>query len=113
MRKQHEPAYGSKIRSKWYFLAEKVGKSVTEVCRLYAISRKTYYKWHRNDHGSRTYRPKLAQPKLKLTSTLRVFIEYEKLRTNYGPKKMKLLIARRFGTSVSTNSMKVLPLGVN
>ena len=102
MRKQHEPAYGPKIRSKWYFLVEKAGKSVEEVCRLYAISRKTYYKWLGKDQGDRTYRPKREQPKTKLTQELKIFIEEQKLRTNYGPKKMKLLLKRRFGLSVST-----------
>lgn len=30
MRKQHEPAYSPKIRSKWYFLVEKAGKPLRD-----------------------------------------------------------------------------------
>lgn len=102
MKKQHEPAYGPKIRSKWYFLVEKAGRSVNEMCSLYAISRKTYYKWHAKDHGSRKHNPRQIQPRTKLTSEIKIFIESQKLRTNYGPKKMKNLIKRNFGLTVST-----------
>jgi len=102
MKKQHEPAYGPKIRQKWYFLVEKVGKSVKEVCGLYAISRKTYYKWYGIDKGSREHVPPQKQPKLKLTKEIREFIESQKLRLNYGPKKMKFLVQRKFGLDIST-----------
>lgn len=95
MRKQHEPAYPVKIRGKWYFLVEKLGKSVPEVCELYSISRKTYYKWRRRDRGDRTYVPRKKQPKLKLIHEVRVIIEKEKRLTNYGPEKMRLLLKRR------------------
>ncbi len=99
--KQHEPAYRADIRRKWYFLIEKVGKSVGEVCSLYAISRKTYYKWYKKDHGDSAYRSKRAQPKLKLVQSVREVIEREKRLTNYGPEKMRLLLVRR-GVIVST-----------
>lgn len=102
MKKQHEPAYGPKIRRKWYFLTEKAGKSVSEVCELYSIARKTYYKWRAKDFGSRVYRPGKSQPRTKLTNEIRAFIETQKLRTNYGPKKMKWLVKRKFNLSIST-----------
>lgn len=102
MKKQHEPAYGPKIRSKWYFLVEKAGKGVQEVCDLYSIARKTYYKWRAKDLGNRSYRSRQTQPNTKLTSEIKLFIETQKLRTNYGPKKMKRLIKRKFNLSVST-----------
>lgn len=87
MKKQHEPAYGPKIRQKWYFLVEKVGKSVKKVCGSYAISRKTYYKWSGIDRGSRRHVPSQKQPKLKLANEIRGFIETQKIRLNCGPKK--------------------------
>lgn len=102
MKKQHEPAYGPKIRQKWYFLVDKAGKSVKKVCGLYAISRKTYYKWNSIDNGSRKHSPPQKQPKLKLTKEIRAFIEIQKLRLNYGPKKMRLLVKRKFGLLIST-----------
>jgi transposase InsO family protein len=98
-------AYPSHVRQKWYFLVEKAGKTVDEVCGLYAISRKTYYKWRKKDHGSRVHIPKKEHPETKLRGAVKAFVCAEKLRTNYGPLKMKLLLKRRFGLSVSTTAL--------
>ena len=102
MKKQHEPSYPIRVRKKWYFLVDKLGKSVKELCAEYAISRKTYYKWYENDNGSRDHIPAKEHPNTKLTRELKIFIEEQKLRTNYGPKKMKKLIERKYGLIVST-----------
>lgn len=99
------PAYPAKIRKKWYFLTEKLGKPVEEVCTLYAISRKTYYKWRKLDGGDRTYVPRKPHPHTKLKEEVLLFVCEEKLRTNYGPRKMQLLLKRRFGLSVSTTAL--------
>lgn len=101
MKKQHEPAYRIGVRKKWYFLVEKAGKTVDEVCSLYSISRKTYYKWYKKDNGDRQHIPKREQPKTKLTKDIKILIEEQKHLTNYGPKKMQLLLRRR-GIYVST-----------
>jgi transposase InsO family protein len=103
--KNQAAAYPSKIRQKWYFLVEKAGKTVDEVCGLYAISRKTFYKWRTIDHASRIYVPKRAHPETKIKGEIRIFISEEKLRINYGPRKMKLLLKRRFDLDVSTTSI--------
>lgn len=103
--KNQTAAYPSKIRQKWYFLVEKTGKTVDEVCDLYLISRKTYYKWQAIDRGSRTYVPKKEHPQTKIKGNVRICISEEKLRLNYGPKKMHLLVKRKFGVSISTTSI--------
>lgn len=103
--RNQQAAYPPKIRSKWYFLTEKTGKTVDEVCDLYAISRKTYYKWHTIDRGSRVHIPKKEHPHMKIRGAIKVFICEEKLRTNYGPRKMQLLLQRRFGITVSTTAL--------
>ena len=72
--KNQAPAYPVKIRQKWYFLVEKAGKTVDEVCDLYAISRKTYYKWRAKDCGSRSYLPKKEHPETKIKGEIKVFI---------------------------------------
>ena len=98
--KNQKCAYESKVRAKWYFLVEKTGKTVDEVCDLYFISRKTYYKWRRKDQGIRTYIPKKEHSGKKIKGEIRIFIEQEKMRINYGPLKMKLLIKRRFNIDI-------------
>jgi transposase len=98
-------AYPSKVRQKWYFLVEKAGKTVDEVCDLYMISRKTYYKWRAIDHADRKYIPKKEHPETKIKGEVRACIREEKLRLNYGPEKMSLLVKRRFGVIISTTSI--------
>lgn len=98
-------AYPPKVRKRWYFLVEKAGKTVDEVCDWYCISHKTYYKWRAIDYGSRAHIPKKEHPDMKIKGEVKIFISKEKLRINYGPKKMKLLIMRRFGICISTTAI--------
>lgn len=102
---KQQAAYPVKIRNRWYFLVEKAGKTVEEVCDMYAISKKTYYKWRNIDRGSRTHIPKKEHPQTKLKGELKTFVCEEKSRINYGPRKMKLLVKRRFGVDVSTTAI--------
>lgn len=103
--KKQKSAYEPRVRARWYFLVGTVGKTVNEVCDLYFISRKTYYKWRKKDLGSRTYIPKKEHPETKIKGDIKVFICNEKLRINYGPLKMKLLIKRRFDLNISTTAI--------
>lgn len=103
--RKQQPAYPAQVRRKWYFLVEKAGKTVPEVCAMYFISRKTYYKWKVIDRGDRSHVPKKEHPDTKLKGEVREFVVKEKLRINYGPKKMKLLLKRRFTLDVSTTAI--------
>lgn len=103
--RNQKSAYGHKVRAKWYFLVEKAGKTVDEVCDLYFISRKTYYKWRNIDLGSRSHIPKKEHPQTKIKDDIKKFICDEKLRINYGPLKMKLLIKRRYDVVISTTAI--------
>ncbi len=103
--KNQKASYDIKIRQKWYFLVDKAGKTVDEVCSLYFISRKTYYKWKKKDQGSRVHIPKKEHPDTKIKGEIKVFIVEQKERLNYGPLKMHLLIKRKFNISISTTSI--------
>lgn len=103
--KNQAPAYPVKIRNKWYFLVEKAGKTVKEVCDLYSISHKTYYKWREKDHGSRKHVPRKEHPDTKIKGEVKIFVCEQKMRINYGPLKMKLLIRRRFNIDISTTAI--------
>lgn len=100
-----QPAYPAKVRQKWYFLVEKAGKKVDEVCKMYMIPRKTYYKWKKVDQGDRAHISRKEHPDTKLKGDIKIFVCAEKLRINYGPKKMKLLVKRRFGIDISTTAI--------
>lgn len=103
--KNQEAAYPPKVRKKWYFLVKKANKTVNEVCDLYFISRKTYYKWRKIDNQDKKHISKKEHPHTKIKGEIKIFICNEKLRINYGPKKMKLLIKRRFDVDVSTTAI--------
>lgn len=103
--KNQKSAYEPRVRAKWCFLVEKAGKTVGEVCGLYFISRKTYYKWRKKDGGNRTHVSKKEHPGTKIKGEIKVFICDEKTRINYGPLKMKLLIKRRFNVDISTTAI--------
>lgn len=96
--------YPKCLRVRWYLQVDKYHKSVKETCGVFGLSRKTYYKWYKIDHGYQIFRyqPEKQHPNTKLTAEIRAVIEKEKKLTNYGPLKMKMLIKRRFGLDVST-----------
>lgn len=82
------PAYPAKVRQKRYFLVDKAGKTVKEVCRLYFISKKTYYKWRAIDSSNREHVPKKEHPQTKLKGEIKIFVCEEKKRINYGPRNL-------------------------
>jgi transposase len=108
--KNQSPAYPPKVRQKWYFLVERVGKTVEEICDMYSISKKTYYKWRNSDRGSHTFIPRKEHPQTKLKGEVKTFVCEEKLRINYGPEKMKRLVKRRFEIEVSSTAIYKLYL---
>src|SRR5947207_10077768 len=108
--KNQSPAYPPKVRQKWYFLVEKVGKTVDEICETYVISKKTYYKWKNIDRGPRGFIPKKEHPHTKLKGDLKTFVCEEKLRINYGPEKMRRLVKRRFNVEISSTAIYKLYL---
>jgi transposase len=100
---RNNPCYSRKIRNKWYFLVDYAGKTIDEICSLYFISKKTYYKWRRRDlKEDRKYIPRKTHPNLKLTHNIKIIIEETKLKTNYGPEKMRLYLLRRHQIDIST-----------
>lgn len=94
-----------KLRFQWYRQVDIFKRSVKETCEIFVISRKTYYKWRKRDYGflSNTYlSPVKRQPNLKLTEEACRIITNCKLKTNYGPLKMKLYLEKYHNINVST-----------
>lgn len=90
------------IRFRWYRQVEAYGKPVPEVCDIFGISRKTYYKWYRRDHGlgPSQYKARAIHPHTKLTPEIKVAVVGAKLQLNYGPQKMHDYLIQRHGVSV-------------
>lgn len=96
--------YPKELRGRWYLSVERDHRTVSETCRIFGVSRETYHKWYRHDHGYQDFRhrPRRIQPATKLTVPVQALIKQEKLATNYGPHKMRLLLKRRLGLDCST-----------
>lgn len=95
------------IRFRWYLQVEKYGKSVKDVCLIFGLSRQTYYKWYKKDHGygHSTYRSAQIHPHTKLTPRVRLIVYEAKIKYNYGPKKMKQYLKDKCGVAVSTTAI--------
>ena len=100
-----KPKYLREERNKWYAQVEIKHRAVKEVCQIFGISRQCYYKWHRLDRKFRRQRsdlPKKNQPNTKLTTEIKKLIKEIKLKSNYGPEKMKRYLKKKLKLQVST-----------
>lgn len=95
------------LRGRWYLQVEKHGMSVTEVCGIFGISRKMYYKWYRRDHpvGKTGKPPRRRHPQSKLLGHIRVMVVDAKQKYNYGPKKMSLYLKEFCNIAISPSTI--------
>lgn len=101
---RYETPYAKTLRLRWYRLVEAEKRTVESVCRDFGIPKKTYYKCYRIDilHARRgRYVSRKPDSKLKLTPGIRILVENQKKRTNWGPEKMRLWLKEEHGIIVS------------
>lgn len=98
-----KPSYPKEKRILWYQSVDRYHKTVKETCEIFDISRKTYYEWKKRDFGltGNTVHSRLKS-NTKLTWEVKKFIEENKLKYNYGPLKMKMLVKRELDLELST-----------
>jgi len=99
-----KPSYPKEKRVLWYLGVDRDKKSISDVCKIFDISRKTYYKWRKRDFGLSNNNNNNTSFKrnTKLTWEVKTFIEKHKLISNYGPLKMKILVKKELGLDIST-----------
>jgi len=92
------------LRFRWYRQVERYHKTISDVCSIFGISKKTYHKWYNRDHGygSPYYHPRRPHPHTKLTPSIGLAVYRAKERYNYGPEKMRLYLKERHGVHVSS-----------
>jgi transposase len=95
------------LRFRWYRQVEEHGRTVPEICGIFGISRKTYYKWYRKDHGlgSKQYKNRALHPHTKIKGVVRVVLVEAKEKYNYGPEKMRIYLKRETGVDVSAKNI--------
>lgn len=94
-------------RAKWYLQVDKYNKSVSEVCIIFGISRKTYYKWYNFDHRYKikTFKQRSIHPQTKLTQEIKRVVYEQKLKYNYGPEKMRIFLRHNYHLEVSATAI--------
>lgn len=107
MPKNHTPAAPLEIRFRWYRQVEEYGKTVEQVCDIFGMSEKTYYKWYKLDHGlgNNQYKNRAEHPHTKIKGRVRVMLVETKRTYNYGPAKMKVYLREHAGVDVSTTAI--------
>lgn len=100
----HKPMSDREQRFRWYRQVDRCHRSVKETCQIFGISRKTFYYWRYRDFGKRLngYQTLKKQPNVKLTNPVKQIISDCKLKTNYGPLKMKQYLAKHHDLRLST-----------
>lgn len=95
------------MRFRWYRQVEREERTIKETCRIFGVSRKTYHKWYRRDHGydPKITRPRKLHPQAKLYGKTLVEAIRAKKKCNYGPKKMSLHLKDELGINVSPNAI--------
>lgn len=95
------------MRARWYLQVEKYHKSVKEVCNIFGVSRKTYYKWYNLDHQL-THRGNVRRkihPQTKLTPRFKVIVVEAKEQFNYGPAKMSVFLKTEYNLKISPHTI--------
>lgn len=107
MPKNHTPIAPKEMRFRWYRQVEEYGKIVKEVCTIFGMSQKTYYKWYKHDHGlkSNQYKNRDLHPQAKIRGLVRLSLFRAKEQYNYGPAKMKLYLQEHHGVNISTTAI--------
>lgn len=94
-------------RFRWYRQVELEGRTVTETCKIFGISRETYYNWYRKDHplGMTGKPPRKMHAQTKIQGQVKVELMKAKRLYNYGPKKMHYYLLEVCGVSVSSTAI--------
>lgn len=107
MPQNHTPSAPHDMRFRWYRQVEECRKSVPEVCEIFGMSRKTYYKWYKRDHGLliHQFKNRSEHPQTKIKGKIRVLIVETKQMYNYGPKKMSVFVERETGVHIAPSAI--------
>ena len=95
------------LRGRWYLQVDKYHKSVKEVCNIFGISRKTFYKWYNIDHGfsKNIQRPRRLHPQTNIVGQVCIYIMEAKQKYNYGPKKMSIYLKKTYDIKASPSAI--------
>ena len=101
---------------------ERSGKSISDVCIAFGVSRETWYKWKRryNAYGIDGLKNQSRKPhnikNMKVTEELEKLVLELRLNNRFGPMRIRFRLKRKYGVSLGTktiyNILKIHKLNV-
>ena len=87
------------------------GKSISEVCREFRVSRETWYKWKKryDIHGMVGLKNQSRKPhtiaKVKVIEELEKIILELRLNSRFGPRRIRFRLKRKYGVNLGTKTI--------
>ncbi len=90
---------------------ERSGKSISDVCIAFGVSRETWYKWKRryDAYGTDGLKNQSRKPhnikNLKVTEELEKLVLELRLNNRFGPMRIRFRLKRKYGVSLGTKTI--------
>ncbi len=97
-------------RYKMIIESERSGKTISDACTAYAVSRQTWYKWKRryNVYGIDGLKNQSRKPhnikNVKVTKDIEKIILELRLNNRFGPMRIRFRLKRKYGISLGTKN---------
>jgi transposase InsO family protein len=98
-------------RYKMIIESERSGKTISDICVEFGVSRQTWYKWKRryNVHGLQGLKDQSKRPhtikNVKVTKELEKIILELRLNNRFGPKRIRFRLKRKYGIGLGTKTI--------
>ena len=101
------------IENRYRMIAEpeRSGKSISDICNAFGVSRETWYKWKRryNVYGLDGLKNQSKRPhnieNVKITKELEKIILELRLNNRFGPMRIRFRLKRKYGISLGTKTI--------
>src|SRR6476619_4606836 len=98
-------------RYKMIIESERSGKTISDICPSFGVSRQTWYKWKRryNVYGIDGLKNQSKRPNniknVKITKELEKIILEMRLNNRFGPMRIRFRLKRKYGVSLGTKTI--------
>jgi transposase len=98
-------------RYKMIIESERSGRTISDICNVFGVSRQTWYKWKRryNVYGIDGLKNQSKRPhnikNVKVTKELEKIILELRLNNRFGPMRIRFRLKRKYGISLGTKTI--------
>ena len=91
--------------------SERSGKTISDICTSFGVSRQTWYKWKRryNVYGIDGLKNQSKRPQniknVKVTKEIEKIILELRLNNRFGPMRIRFRLKRKYGVSLGTKTI--------